>query len=49
MPRHFGNSAHPQNGTPAFSPFFVTRFTITPPHWGQFGASIGMSDVGEGV
>ena len=37
VPRHRGNSVHPQNSLPAFTPRRAVRRTIGRSHLGQFG------------
>ena len=46
IPRHRGNSEHPQNWPPAFAPRRAVRNTIGLSHFGQFGDG---SEAGVGV
>ena len=47
MPRHRGNSGHPQNSLPAFAPRRAVRRTIGRSHFGQLGIGTVVSSASE--
>ena len=47
MPRHRGNSEHPQNSLPAFAPRRAVRRTIGRSHFGQLGIGTVVSSASE--